>query len=138
MVELSSSLFWKETIVALTSACSSAASHGGSAASHENAPSLGSAASHGGGISYSSDFEDLKKQFNWKLVCLGLGSFESSEAARLQLSMALNIQTLLEIDRRDVWLFDPVMTNLDDELVKQIGFNLWPAGVCVCMRLLLL
>ncbi|KAF9089968.1 hypothetical protein BGX23_006340 [Mortierella sp. AD031] len=61
-----------------------------------------------------SDFVDM--------ICYGIGSIESSQNAQFQLAMALCLKEILQLSGT-VWIFDPIMTSYDCQLVEQLGIK---------------
>ncbi|KAL1658472.1 SRR1-domain-containing protein [Schizophyllum commune] len=55
--------------------------------------------------------------------CLGLGSPEDSEAARVQLALLLHLGDKLELPRSNVTLYDPQFTDADYKLFDGLGLR---------------
>ncbi|KAL1725742.1 hypothetical protein EV714DRAFT_190009, partial [Schizophyllum commune] len=55
--------------------------------------------------------------------CLGLGSPEDSEAARVQLGLLLHLVDQLELSRSNVTLYDPQFTDADYQLFNDLGLR---------------
>ncbi|KAL1753071.1 SRR1-domain-containing protein, partial [Schizophyllum commune] len=55
--------------------------------------------------------------------CLGLGSPEDSEAARVQLALLLHLVDKLELPRSSVTLYDPQFTDADYKLFDDLGMR---------------
>ncbi|TBU48014.1 SRR1-domain-containing protein [Dichomitus squalens] len=60
------------------------------------------------------------------VLCLGLGSPASSRDARAQLAFLLAACDDLRIPRKNVYVFDPVFTDQDRELLAQLGLTSLP------------
>ncbi|KAK7934066.1 hypothetical protein WMY93_004962 [Mugilogobius chulae] len=56
-------------------------------------------------------------------VCFGLGSFSSCVTARYQLAMLLLLLDALKIERSDCFVFDPVFSSGEKDVLKRIGLT---------------
>uniref|UniRef100_A0A3B4BE27 SRR1-like domain-containing protein n=1 Tax=Periophthalmus magnuspinnatus TaxID=409849 RepID=A0A3B4BE27_9GOBI len=56
-------------------------------------------------------------------VCYGLGSFSSCVSARYQLAMLLLLLDALKIELSDCWVFDPVFSSGEKDVLKRIGLS---------------
>ncbi|KAJ3975228.1 SRR1-domain-containing protein [Lentinula raphanica] len=59
----------------------------------------------------------------YTVTCLGLGSPETSDNARVQLAFLLTACDALHIDHKNVSIYDPVFTNEDKALFIQLGLQ---------------
>ncbi|KAJ3812671.1 SRR1-domain-containing protein, partial [Lentinula lateritia] len=59
------------------------------------------------------------KEYN--VTCLGLGSPETSDNARAQLAFLLKVCDALNIDCARISIYDPVFTDEDKSLLRQLG-----------------
>ncbi|KAJ3894177.1 SRR1-domain-containing protein [Lentinula edodes] len=67
-----------------------------------------------------------KKEYN--VTCLGLGSPETSDNARAQLAFLLKVCDALNIDCTRISIYDPVFTDEDKSLLRQLGMCVLDCG----------
>ncbi|KAJ4496803.1 SRR1-domain-containing protein [Lentinula lateritia] len=67
-----------------------------------------------------------KKEYN--VTCLGLGSPETSDNARAQLAFLLKVCDALNIDCARISIYDPVFTDEDKSLLRQLGMCVLDCG----------
>lgn len=58
------------------------------------------------------------------LICLALGSPELSSAARFQLALVDCLVKRLQLDPSKVFLYDPVFTKIDKQLLDTLGYRI--------------
>lgn len=57
------------------------------------------------------------------MVCLGIGSMEKHRASRIQFAVAMLLADHLGIERSSVMVYDPVMTQDDEDVVRTLGYR---------------
>jgi len=57
------------------------------------------------------------------MVCLGIGSMEKHRASRIQFAVAMLLADHFGIERSSVMVYDPVMTQDDEDVVRTLGYR---------------